>query len=227
MSINESIKIMLVEDHPKYRKVIEMAINAEPTMELVSMFGAAEVALRSVEDTENSDVPDIILLDLNLPGISGLDAIAQFLDAVPSAKIIVLTQSNAESDITIAVQRGASGYLLKSSTVNQIIEGIGTVARGGASLDGDVALHVLKMIQNQPRRPESAIVLSTREREILTLLSQGMLKKEIARELDISYGSVATYIRRLYEKLDVQNAPAAIDKAHRIGVFERNDDLSS
>lgn len=222
MSGNESIKIMLVEDHPKYRKVIEMAINAEPTMELVSMYGAAEVALRSASDMESRDTPNIILLDLNLPGISGLDAISKFIEVMPSAKIIVLTQSNAEADITRAVKTGASGYLLKSSTVTQIVDGIRTVAAGGASLDGDVALHLLKMVQNPPKK-ESAIVLSTREREILTLLSQGMLKKEIARELDISYGSVATYIRRLYEKLDVQNAPAAIDKAHRIGVFEHND----
>ncbi|WP_250928068.1 response regulator [Aporhodopirellula aestuarii] len=221
MNANKVIKVMLVEDHPKYRKVIEMAISAEPSMEMVSVFGAAEIALRNLRDREGQPVPDVILLDLNLPGVSGLDAIPKFLDELPATKIIVLTQSNAQTDIEIAVQRGASGYLLKASTVKQIVNGIETVANGGASLDGDVALHLLKMVQARSKKSEPAgVVLSAREREILLLLSQGMLKKEIARELDISFGSVATYIRRLYEKLDVQNAPAAIDKAHRIGVFE-------
>ncbi|EMI53476.1 two component transcriptional regulator, LuxR family [Rhodopirellula sallentina SM41] len=225
--MDEVTKVMLVEDHPKYRRVVEMAINAEPTITLVSMFGAAEIALRHLSDADLPDLPHIILLDLNLPGMSGLDALTQFLAVVPEAKIIVLTQSNAEADIEKAIQSGASGYLLKSSTIQQIVEGIHTVANGGASLDDEVASHLLKMVQNHPKKVESDVVLSTREREILTLLSQGLLKKEIANELGISYGSVATYIRRLYEKLDVQNAPAAIDKAHRIGVFKHTDEPRS
>ena len=146
------------------------------------------------------------------------------LAVAPSAKVIVLTQSESGSDIRTAILAGASGYLLKSSTFAEIIEGIQTVAAGGASLDGEVALRVMKMVQppQKAQNPEidSRLFLSAREKEILQLLGQGMVKKEIAGELNISYGSVATYIRRLYEKFGVQNAAAAIDVAHRMGIFQ-------
>ena len=169
------------------------------------------------------DVPDIILLDLNLAGISGLDAIELFLQAAPAIKIIVLTQSDAETDIKAAIKRGVHGYLLKSSTAAEIVEGIQTVAHGGASIDGNVAAHVLSMVRDKAKPTKSDVSLSAREKEILLLLSHGMVKKQIAEEIGLSYGTVATYTRRLYEKLDVQNGAAAVDMAYRLGILKQEN----
>ena len=214
--------VMLVEDHPSYRRVIERALSSCPSIQLTSMFGAAEIALRNLNNPDLTIFPDVILLDLNLPGISGLDSIESFTKAAPSAKILVLTQSDAGSDVESAIRKGAQGYLLKSSTVADIIEGIKTVSRGGGAIDNEVANHVLNIIHETSSRKQPSIVLSSREREILILLSKGYVKKEIAEELNISYGSVATYTRRIYQKFDVQNAAAAVDMAYRSGVLERD-----
>ena len=225
---SDIISVMLIEDHPSYRRAVKRAIDSQNAMKLVSVFGTAETALASLQKLDQSDAPCIILLDLNLPGMNGLAVISQMLALAPSAKIIILTQSNADSDIRTAILAGASGYLLKSSTFAQIVEGIETVASGGASLDGDITLRLMKMVQSPHESKDSEagshLILSTREKEILRLLGRGMVKKEIAGELNISYGTVATYIRRLYEKFGVQNAAAAIDLAHRLGIFQDEDD---
>lgn len=136
----------------------------------------------------------------------------------------MLTQSDAESDVKAAIQRGARGYLLKSSTVSETVSAIEAVGRGGASIDEHVAPHLLKIIQDKSKQAEPAISLPDREAEILMLLRHGFVKKQIAEELNLSYGSVATYIRRLYEKLDVQNGAAAIDNAYRLGLLKREQD---
>ena len=218
--MKQKTTLLVIEDHPKYRDVLEMAVTDEHDMQIFGLFGASEIALGHLGETE--ETPDIILLDLNLPGISGLETIPKLQAQCPESKIIILTQSDAESDVLHAIREGASGYLLKSSTTNQIKEGIRTVMSGGASLDGSVAQYILNTLQEKPNKLEMKKPLSAREQEILTLLSQGLLKKEIGDQLEISYGSVATYIRRIYEKLNVLNAPAAVDKAHRIGIFKKN-----
>jgi DNA-binding NarL/FixJ family response regulator len=210
---------MLIEDHPKYRAVIERAMKNEDDMFLSSMFGAAEVALRNIQAGHNH--PDLILLDLNLPGINGLETIPLIKALLPDSKIIILTQSNQEADVLTAIQQGSDGYLLKKSTVTQIKEAIRTVMSGGASLDGSVAQFILKKIQKKPHVMTPQTTLSERELEVLTLLGEGLLKKEISDRLAISYGSVATYIRRIYEKLNVLNAAAAVSKAHRLGLFDK------
>lgn len=209
---------MLIEDHPKYRKVIEMAMQHEDDMFIGSMFGAAEVALRNIREGKNS--PDLILLDLNLPGMSGLEALPLLKSLLPETKIIILTQSHQESDVLAAIQQGADGYLLKKSTVSQIKEAVRTVMAGGASLDGNVAQYILHKLQKKKPEVKTGKPLSERELQILTLLSEGLLKKEIGHRLGISYGSVATYIRRIYEKLNVLNAAQAVNKAHRLGLFD-------
>ncbi|WP_372795551.1 response regulator [Pontiella sp.] len=211
-------RIMLIEDHPKYRKVIEMAMQHEDDMFIGSMFGAAEVALRNIREGKNS--PDLILLDLNLPGMSGLEALPLLKSLLPETKIIILTQSHQESDVLAAIQQGADGYLLKKSTVSQIKEAVRTVMAGGASLDGNVAQYILHKLQKKKPEVKTGKPLSERELQILTLLSEGLLKKEIGHRLGISYGSVATYIRRIYEKLNVLNAAQAVNKAHRLGLFD-------
>jgi DNA-binding NarL/FixJ family response regulator len=210
---------MLVEDNPEYRRVIELAMKRDPDMELVNQSGTAERALRSFQDMSTRVVPDLILLDLNLPGISGLEALPHLAQTAPDSPVIVLTQSDREADVLHAISLGAKGYLLKSATVNQIKDGIQTVIGGGSSLDPAVARFILDQLKAKLPKNEAGPQLSERELETLKLLGDGLVKKEIATELKISVFTVATHIRHIYEKLEVPNAPAAVNRAHRLGLF--------
>ena len=212
-------RIILIEDHPEYRKVLEFALEEEADMELVSKFGAAEVALRHLQDMSTRKEADIILLDLNLPGMSGLKAIPYLKTSLPAAEIIILTQSDKEADVLRAIQSGAAGYLLKSSSMQEIAQGIRTVISGGATLDANIARFIMQAVQAQTPNVTSEKVLSEREMEILTLLAEGLVKKEIADRLCISSHTVVSHIRHIYDKLNVQNAPSAVNKAYRLGLF--------
>jgi DNA-binding NarL/FixJ family response regulator len=214
------IKIMLVEDNPEYRHVLSMAIERDPEMELLGKAGTAERALRNLQPATGLIVPDLILLDLALPGMSGLEAIPWFRQYAPSAKIIILTQSDNEADIFSAITKGVSGYLLKSAKIQQIKEGIHTVMKGGASLDPAAAKYILSTFKSAaPKMAPAENTLTDREFEILGLLSEGLVKKQIGEKLEISFFTVSTHIRHIYEKLNVQNAPAAVAKAYKTGLF--------
>ena len=121
------IEVMLVEDNREYREVIHLALQRDEGFQLTSEYGTAEIALRSFDAKSIPRIPDIILLDLHLPGMSGLEALPRFVDALPETKIMVLTQSDSKRDVLRAIALGAAGYLLKSSTVAQIKEGMRTV----------------------------------------------------------------------------------------------------
>jgi two-component system nitrate/nitrite response regulator NarL len=213
------IRIMLVEDSPEYRKTITLAVQKESDMELIGQFGTAEEAQSSLQDPSTHTVPDIILLDLNLPGMTGIAATPWFAQNLPDTKIIVLTQSNQEPDVLNAISAGANGYLLKGSTRRQIFEAIRNVMAGGLTIDPEVASYILKTLHTGPAPTDSQKNLSEREKEILTLLAEGMPQKEISNHLELSDSTVSTYIRRIYKKLKVQNVAAAIHKAHKAGLF--------
>lgn len=217
--MNRKIRIMMVEDHPEYREIVELALSRELDMEMTSQFGTTERALRSLRDREMREEPDIILLDLHLPGLGGLEAIRHFSTEMPGAKIIVLTQSNREEDVLKAIMLGASGYLLKSSTVKQITEGIRTVMEGGASLDTKLAKFVLTTLRTKLPPNEIEHLLSKRELEVLSMLAEGRVKKEIAEGLRISLTTVVSHVGHIYEKLNAPNAPSAIAKAFQLGIL--------
>lgn len=210
---------MLVEDHAGYREVIAHALGRTTNIELICQFATAEIALREVQNLNKFETPDLVLLDLNLPGISGLEAIPWFRKYIPQTKIIILTQSNKETDVLAAISQGASGYLLKSASVSEIKEGIEVVANGGASLNPSVARFILNTIRDRQSEPLLAKELSKRELEILSLLGEGLLKKEIAQELNIGFATVAYHIKNIYDKMEVQNAAAAVAKGYRSGIL--------
>ena len=212
------ISVMLVEDNHEYRAVVNLALDDEKDIDLVAEFGTPEIALRSLLDTPDNQ-PDVILLDLRLPGMSGLDALPFFKDYSPKSKIIILTQSDDNKDVLRAIIQGAAGYLLKSATVGEILQGIRTVMTGGASLDAGIAKFILENLQNRLPKKDPEIELSQREMEILKLLGDGHVKKEIAHKLEIGYSTVDTHVGHIYEKLQVRNAPSAINKAHKLGLF--------
>ncbi|MDQ8183592.1 response regulator transcription factor [Pelagicoccus sp. SDUM812005] len=217
--MNQKLRVMLIEDSPAYRKGIAYALEEREDMELASEFGTAEIALRSLDEK----LPDLILLDLNLPGISGLDAIPLIKTKAPDADIIVLTQSDKEADVLLAIERGAAGYLLKASSIEQLMHGILHVREGGATLDPNLARFILDTLQQKLAKPETQTKsLSKRELEILTLIANGLAQKQIAAQLEISIYTVSEHIQNIYEKLNVPNAPSAIHKAHRLGLFSQD-----
>ncbi len=214
---------MLVEDNEEYRDVIQFAIRREEDLEMFSQFGTAEMAISSLGKIRSKLFPEVILLDLRLPGLSGLEAIPHFKEKLPDVKIIVLSQSCAESDVVRAITLGASGYLLKSSTVQQVTEAIRTVVGGGGSLDPSVAQYIIKSLREKPMKLAGKKLLSDRELQVLELLSEGFQKREIAKQLHISYPTVDAHVRHIYEKLDVNNAPSAVRTAYRMGIFSSDD----
>ena len=218
--MTQNIRITLVEDNLDYRDIITLTLGAESDIELVNQFGTSEAALRELKAMPKGKLPDLILLDLRLPGMSGLESLPHFREALPDTPIIVLTQSDNEADVLEAISKGAAGYLLKSSTLEKLTEGIRTVMDGGAALDASIAGFILQTLQTKLAPQEVNQVLTPRELEILSLLSDGLVKKQIGERLDISFATVDTHIRHIYEKLDVQNAPAAVRKAFNLGLFK-------
>ena len=218
MKVNK-IRVIVVEDNPEYREVIRLAFEDQSDIELVHQFVTAEIALRTLREESSPPTHDLILLDLRLPGMDGLSALAHFRECVPETKVMVLSQSNREQDVLRAISLGASGYLLKSATLNEITDGIRTVAKGGASLDKNVAIYLLNSLQSKDLQAEDDKLLTDREFEIIALLAEGLVKKEIATELGISYSTVDTHVAHIYQKLRVSNAPSAVNKAHQLGFF--------
>ncbi len=218
--MKQSIHIILIEDNPSYREVIEFTLADEPGLELVASYGAAEAALTALEN--GSHCPDLMLLDIHLPGMSGVECIPLIKKRCPDTRIIMLTQSNNEADVVRALQLGAEGYLLKSSSVEDIIRGIQSVNAGEAFLDPCVAKFIVKAMHTR-QATQIQIKLSAREKEILILLGDGFLKKQIADQLGIGFHTVGDHVKHIYQKLNVPNAPAAISKAYKRGILPSND----
>ncbi len=217
--MKRKIRILLVEDNPRYRDAIVLALQPEADLQICGQFGTAEIALRTLIGQAVSEQPDVIVLDLRLPGMSGHESLPRFLAAAPAAKIVILTQSDEEADVLRAIALGASGYLLKSSSSTQIVDAVRNVLAGGASLDAGVARHILNTLKSHLSKGQSETVLTSRQMEILVLLGEGLVKKEIAERLGIGYTTVDDHIAHIYQRLGVRNAPAAVNKAHVLGLF--------
>jgi len=213
----DSINIMVIEDNITYNQVIASSLNKQQNFTCNAQASSSDEAFQLLKEAKSQ--PDIILLDLELPGAHGLDVITPLLEESPQSKIIILTQSDRESDVLLAISKGASGYLLKTATRKEIIYSVNEIHKGGASIDPKLANIALKLIRRiQPEIPEEDDeMLTSRELEVLQLLSEGLIKKEIAEKLKLSPHAIDKRMRRIYDKLQVHNVAAAVATALRKG----------
>lgn len=213
---NAPASIVLIEDHAVYRESVCKALESIDhyccTGQFSNLEDALEAAGRGLE-------ADIILLDLGLPGMNGLEGIVPLREQLPDARIIVLTAFTDREKVFAALKAGAHGYLIKAATATRLISALDEVTDGGTPLDPQIAGMVLNTFrQLRPISVEEK--LSEREREILLLVADGMTKLQIASELDISSHTVSSYLRRVFDKLHVHSLPAAISTAIRRGLLD-------
>jgi RNA polymerase sigma factor (sigma-70 family) len=202
------ITVSIVEDQEQLRNTLARVLNRADGFECVSTYGSAEAAL---EDLPGKN-PNVVLMDINLPGMNGVECVRKLKQAAPQIQVVMLTVYEDTENIFNALAAGASGYLLKRTSSAELLESLREVNRGGSPMTAHIARKVVQSFQKSAASVEATEDLSPREREVLDCLSQGFLYKEIAEKLGISYETVHTYIRRIYEKLQVRTRTEAVAK---------------
>ena len=202
-----AVSVSIVEDNDKLRGTLARVLNRADGFSCASQHPSAEDAIKDLPNVK----PDVVLMDINLPGINGVECVRQLKKIMPQVLIMMLTVYEDTENIFDALAAGASGYLLKRTTGAELLNAIREVQRGGSPMTAHIARKVVQSFQrNAPAQP--AENLSEREQQVLDLLSQGLMYKEIADKLQISYETVHTYIRRIYEKLRVRTRTEAVAK---------------
>lgn len=200
------IAVAIVEDGVKFSETVAELIDATPGLRCVSQSPSAEDALERLPSIK----PDVVLMDINLPGLSGIDCTRHLHLALPDAAIMMLTILKTDQEIFSALEAGASGYLLKSATSDEIIEAIRDVHRGGSPMTSAIARRVIQTFQERGDEKRSLESLSPREREIIELVAQGYIYKEISDQLAIGVETVRTHLHNVYQKLHVKNKGEAV-----------------
>ncbi len=210
------IRIALIDDHPIYLDGLRYVIGAQPDMEVVGDAADGAAALKLAREKS----PDILLLDISLPGANGIEVCRQIRAELPRARIIILTAYADDAYVHQAVEAGVNGYLLKGSGTAEISRAIRAVMGGHTYLSPEVTNSVMKVykkylsLKDAPRKPP----LSAREREVLKWIAEGLSTKEIATRLEIGPKTVETYRRRLMVKLDCSRATELVRYALREGI---------
>ena len=202
------ITVSIVEDQEPLRNTLTRVINRADGFECVSHYGSAEEALKDLPHVK----PQVVLMDINLPGMNGVECVRQLKQALPGTQVMMLTVYEDTENIFNALAAGASGYMLKRTPRAELLEAIKEVQGGGSPMTTHIARMVVQSFLKPAAKPEPTAELSPREKEVLDLLSQGLMYKEISEKIGVSYETVHTYIRRIYEKLQVRTRTEAVAK---------------
>ncbi len=200
------ITVSIAEDLPEVRTSLEKLIKAQQDMLLLSSFPNAEEAMPHLLEQQ----PNIVIMDINMPGISGIDCIRKIKDDCPGTQFMIFTIYENDDKVFDALAAGASGYLLKKTPGDKIIEAIHELHEGGSPMSSQIARKVISYFKEKTKQGHDD--LTNKENEVLLLLSKGFLYKEIAIQLHITLGTVTQHIHRIYEKLHVNNRTEAINK---------------
>jgi two-component system response regulator DevR len=200
-------RIILVDDHEVVRLGLKSLLERHPQFEVVGEAGSARDALEQVAATE----PDVVILDIRLPGTSGIEACEQIVDQYPNTKVIMLTSYAEDEMLFSAIRAGASGYVLKQIASEELIKAIEAVGRGEALLDPAVTQRVFQEVRRAVKEEEASAFahLSQQEKHVLLLVSEGKTNREIAKSLFLGEGTVRNYVSSILSKLGVNNRAEA------------------
>ena len=204
-----SISIAIVEDLDVVRNGLKDFISLSTDFLVVGSYKSGEEALQKLPETK----PDIVIMDINLPGMNGIECIRQVKDKSPGTQFMMFTVYENDDKVFEALKAGASGYLLKNTGLLQIAESVKELHEGGSPMSANIARKMVNLFRDNDKKNPFLELLSNREKEILQLLAKGLLYKEIAEQLGIATGTVRIHIHKIYEKLHVQNRTEAINKA--------------
>jgi DNA-binding NarL/FixJ family response regulator len=209
-----AIAVSIVEDDPQARKILAGWISRASGFRLAGEWGDAESALNHLPEKQ----PNVVLMDINLPGMSGVEAVKKLKPLLPNTQFVMLTVYEDADHIYNALAAGATGYLLKQTPREELLGALNDVHRGGSPMTSNIARKVVQSFKQISVPVPPGEELSPREQEVLELLARGYLYKEIAERLNISVPTVNTYVRRMYEKLHVRSRAQAVAKyAHLSG----------
>jgi DNA-binding NarL/FixJ family response regulator len=205
------INVGIVEDDRELRESLAKVVEGHSRLHCVAACKSGEEALQLLPTVS----PDVVLMDINLPGMNGVECVRRLKQLLPATQVVMLTAYEDTDNIFGSLEAGASGYLLKRSKSAEILEAIKEVLEGGSPMTAHIARKVVHSFQNRGASPDPMANLAEREREVLDLLAQGLMYKEIADKLGIGFETVRTYVRRIYEKLQVRSRTEAVAKALR------------
>ncbi|MFT3784057.1 MAG: response regulator transcription factor [Nibricoccus sp.] len=204
------IRISIIEDDDPTRQLLTDIVSSAENLELVSQYNHCAPAI----DALPKESPDVVLVDINLPDIKGVEAVRRLKPVMPKTQFLMLTVYEDAEHIFAALAAGATGYLLKSTRREELLAAISQIIAGGSPMSSGIARKVVQSfsVKTAESRDSQLDALSPREQSVLDLLSKGFLYKEIAESLGVSVPTVNTYIRRIYEKLQVHSRTQAINK---------------
>jgi DNA-binding NarL/FixJ family response regulator len=220
MTSEETIKVLLVDDHDLLRRGMKTMLESEGSIEVIGEASDGMKVLAMVEE----NIPDVILIDVIMPNKDGIEATREVKEAYPNVGVVVLSGHDDQQFVFDALKAGASGYILKTAELEEVVTTVKSVAAGEGKLDPQLALRVLTEFQNYQRNEASEVYqpLTPREREILQLMSEGLPNKTIASRLSISERTVTTHVANIYSKLHVNNRVSAIQEAMRRRILNVN-----
>lgn len=212
----QPIRLVLIEDHADFRESVSMVLEERGGYQCVGGFSTMEDALEAFRGGLEADV---VLSDLGLPGMSGIEGIRQIRALLPRVQVLVLTAFTDREKVFAALEAGAHGYLVKAGSATRLIETLEEILAGGTPLDPKIAGMILQTFRRLSPI-QGAETLSSRECEVLQLAAKGLTRPEIADQLGVSQHSVTEYIRRAFDKLHVRSLPAAVSEAIRRGLLD-------
>ena len=206
--MKKPVAVSIVDDDCELTAKISAYLNKTSSYRCISSYASAEEALAQLP----KDSPDVILMDINLGGMNGIECVRQLRPSLPQTPVVMLTVFEDTDKIFRAIAAGASGYLLKRMPPSKLLDAIAEVVGGGSPMSAPIARKVIQLLQSMPIPSDDTVDLSDRERQVLEAMAAGQLYKQIADDLGVSIHTVRSYIRRIYEKLHVRTRTEAVAK---------------